>query len=91
MQSSNALRWSARTALALLMTSLIAGCSPPAPIVSGDTYCEKAKFISSNPDQKKVFKSDEPFWRSFVEPVVNHNDTYVMNCVIPDLIKEEDK
>ena len=70
------------------MTLWIAGCNPTPPIVSGDTYCEKAKFLSANPEQKQAFKSNEPFWRSFVEPVVNHNDVYVMNCVIPDLIKE---
>lgn len=70
------------------MISLIAGCSPPPPVVSGDTYCEKSKFILASPEQKKTLKSDEPLWRSLVVGVVNHNDTYVLNCVIPDLIKE---
>jgi hypothetical protein len=68
---------------------LIAACSTPAPIVSGDTYCERAKYMPATPAQKNAFKLDETLWRSHVEDVVNHNDTYVMNCVIPDLIKED--
>jgi hypothetical protein len=70
---------------------LIAACSTPAPIVSGDTYCERAKYIAGTAEQKAVLKGDEKLWRSLVEQVVNHNDTYVMNCVIPDLIKEDAK
>lgn len=29
--------------------------------------------------------ADEQLWRSHVEQVANNNDTYVINCVIPDI------
>lgn len=72
---------SAITALTILLSST--SCSAVSePIVSGDTYCERAKFISATPDEKKALSSDETLWRPLVKQVADHNDTYkAANCI----------
>lgn len=66
----------------------LTSCSPPPPVVSGDTYCERAKYIHATQAEKDVIVKDEPLWRPLVEQIASHNDTYTLNCTIPDLIKE---
>lgn len=63
-------------------------CASAPPVVSGDTYCERSKYIQATKDQADELLSNEQKWRTLVVQVANHNDTYVMNCVMPDLIKE---
>ena len=66
---------SAITALTILLS--LTSCSTVSePIVSGDTYCERAKFISATPDEKKAFTDNETLWRPIVKQVADHNDTY---------------
>jgi hypothetical protein len=57
-------------------------------VISGDTYCERTKFIRATADQLKALNADEALWRPLVQQVADQNDTYILNCVIPDLIKE---
>lgn len=44
--------------------------------MSGDTYCERSRFIAANDEQRHALLSDETLWRTLVEQVANHNDTY---------------
>lgn len=56
----------------------LSSCGPtPAPVVSGDTYCDKAKFISSTPEEAAVLGANEQLWRPLVEQIADHNDTVV--------------
>lgn len=69
-------------ALTILLSSTSCSTAPVEPIVSGDTYCERAKFISATPDEKKALSSDETLWRPLVKQVADHNDTYkAANCI----------
>lgn len=84
--------WGGTMLLSLLFVSvliLLAGCaSAPPPIVSGDTYCERTRYIKATTDQADTLEGDEKKWRTLVEQIANQNDTYVLNCVIPEIIKE---
>lgn len=82
MQPRHATPSSRRTSpLLILLFSIsciaLSGCTPPPPVVSGDTYCDKAKFISSTPEEDAVLGANETLWRPLVEQIADHNDTVV--------------
>lgn len=87
MLRKNAPRLSAATAALTILLSLTSCASAP-PVVSGDTYCERSRRIVATRDQADELLSNETKWRSLVKQIADHNDSYVMNCIIPDLIKE---
>lgn len=74
--------------LGMIALSLLTSCTPPPPVVSGDTYCERARHISADERQRGVIIKDESLWRSLVKQIADNNDTYAINCIIPDIIKE---
>lgn len=72
---------SAIAALTILL-SLTSCASTPPPVVSGDTYCERARYIQATKDQADELLSNEQKWRSLVQQIADNNDTYKdANCV----------
>ncbi len=71
----------------LLLTSL-SGCGErPPPIVSADTYCERAAHISADPKQIKVFQDNWDVMESYADQIVAHNVTYDANCLPSVVVK----
>lgn len=59
------------------------GCASDPPIVSGDTYCERARHISASDAQIKVFADNWAVMESYADQVVAHNIEYDANCLQP--------
>jgi hypothetical protein len=59
----------------------LTGCGKEPPVVSGDTYCEKARHISATDAQIEVFKANWPVMESYADQVVAHNITYDGDCL----------
>ena len=79
--SSTRQSFSAITLLAILISSTSCASAPP-PVVSGDTYCIRAAYIQATKDQADELLSNEAKWRSLVEQIADHNDTYkAAGCV----------
>jgi outer membrane murein-binding lipoprotein Lpp len=70
--------------LAVSLTPLLlAGCvssSAPPPIVSGDTYCARSRVIPTTAAQKTIIAANIRDFRSLVDDLNAHNDTYEANC-----------
>jgi hypothetical protein len=52
-------------------------------VVSGDTYCEKARYIPATEAQRNEFAARWEFWESFVRPVAANNKMYSETCAQP--------
>lgn len=61
----------------------VTGCGSP-PIVSGDTYCERARHISADDAQIKVYEANWDVMESYADQIVAHNIEYDKNCTKAD-------
>lgn len=68
------------TAVAIL---LLTACSPPPPIVSADTSCERFAHISATDAQIKVFQDNWDVMETYADQVVEHNVTFDKSCLGP--------
>jgi hypothetical protein len=61
---------------------LLTGCgeAKKPPIVSADTYCIKAAPITTTSRQKSIIGQFLPDFRSLIDQLNVHNDTYDANC-----------
>lgn len=74
----------ATLASSLLLTNLTGCGDKTPPIVSGDTYCEKARHISATEAQIEVFRANWDVMESYADQVVAHNLTYDGDCLKAD-------
>lgn len=75
-------RASIATCALCLTLSLSAGCAD-APVVSGDTYCERARHISATDGQLAIIRPFFAQLRSWLDQIAANNDTYDANCIAP--------
>lgn len=52
-------------------------------MVSGDLYCEKARYVAATEDQLAFFKEWWGKLEGFLVQVAQNNKTYQDNCVAP--------
>lgn len=66
------------TTIAIL---LLSACSPPPPIVSADTSCERFRHISATDAQIKVFSDNWEVMESYADQIVSHNVEFDKRCM----------
>jgi hypothetical protein len=65
----------------LLVFTTVSACSPPPPIISGDTSCERFRHISATPAQIKVFSDNWEVMETYADQIVSHNLEYDRHCL----------
>lgn len=61
----------------------LGACSPPPPIVSADTSCERFAHISATDAQIKVFQDNWDVMETYADSIVAHNIEYDKSCLGP--------
>jgi len=66
---------------------LLSACSPPLPIVSADTSCERFRHISATDAQIKVFADNWDVMESYADQIVAFNIEYDKHCLPSEVVK----
>ncbi len=67
-------------ALYILALVPLAACSPPPPVVSGDTYCTRTAHFDVTQWQVDAMTKDPGTWRPMAVQILDANTIRAKNC-----------